>query len=222
MSLGVSVICAFNDRQKLDAFLIPSLRKQTSPYELLLVDNTLGRYSSATEILNETARRAEFDHLMFVHQDVSLNSGHWLGDARESVSRLKRCGAAGVAGSNRRGTWAGVFHGDPPRLAGRRVRKPVKVQTLDGCLIIVPKAVFEAVPFDPAHKGWYLYVANYCLDLARHGYRNYVIPGAVYHKSPGPPHPDAFEDAHKYIIERYRDDEGVVYTTVGSWETRHP
>ena len=220
MNLGVSVICAFNDRQKLDAFLIPSLRKQTSPYELLLVDNTRGRYTSATEVLNETARRAGFDHLMFVHQDVSLNSEHWLREARGSVSRLKRCGAAGVAGSNRRGTWAGVLHGDPPRLAGRRVRKPVEVQTLDGCLIIAPKAVFETVRFDAAHKSWYLYVADYCLDLARHGYRSYVLPGDVYHESPGPPHPDTYEDARKYMIEKYRDDVAIVHTTVGNWKTR--
>ena len=220
MNLGVSVICAFNNRQKLDTFLIPSLKKQTSPYELLLVDNTLGRYSSATEILNGTARRAGFDHLMFVHQDVALNSEHWLRDAQESVSRLRRCGAAGVAGSNRRGIWASVFHGDPPRLAGQRVRKPVKVQTLDGCLIVVPKAVFEAVPFDPAHKGWYLYVTNYCLDLARHGYRNYVLPCDVFHESMGPAHPDTYEDARKYIMEKYRDDVAIVHTTVGNWKTR--
>ncbi len=220
MSPGVSVICAFNDRQKLDTFLIPSLQKQSSPHERLLIDNTHGRYSSATEILNETARRAKFDLLMFVHQDVSLTSEHWLRDAQEAISRLKRCGAAGAAGSGRRGRWASVLHGYPPRSAGQRVRKPVKVQTLDGCLIIVPKAVFETVPFDPAHKGWYLYVANYCLDLARHGYRSHVLPGDIYHESMRPSHSGAYEGARKYIISKYREDVRTVYTTVGNWKTR--
>ena len=126
---------------------------------------------------------------MFVHQDVALESERWLRDAQEAIRRLKHCGAAGVAGSSRKGVSASVSHGDPPRLGGRRIRRPVEVQTLDGCLIIVPKAVFETVPFDPSHKGWYLYVADHCLDLARHGYRNYVLPFDVYHESTGPLRP---------------------------------
>jgi hypothetical protein len=125
-----------------------------------------------------------------------------------------------VAGSDRRGISASVFHGDPPRLAGKKVHKSVKVQTLDGCLIIVPKAVFETVPFDRSHKGWYLYVANYCLDLARRGFRSYVLPCGVYHESMGPSDSEAYEDARQYIINKYRDDVRVVYTTVGTWKTR--
>ena len=35
---GVSVICIFNSRVKLERYLLPSLEVQSAPYETLLID----------------------------------------------------------------------------------------------------------------------------------------------------------------------------------------
>ncbi len=218
---GISVICAYNNREKLDQYLIDSLNRQDSPFELLIIDNTQGRYPSAAEILNETARKARYDYLMFVHQDVTLLSGTWLADAQRSLRHLRRLGAAGAAGNGRRGPAASVLQGNPPsRAVRKKLRKPVPVQTLDGCLMIVPAEVFQKIAFaEKAVSGWYLYTANYCLDLIRAGYLIYVLPYPIYHESTGPSDPNSYERARQNLMERHRDHMRVIYTTIGTWET---
>jgi GT2 family glycosyltransferase len=218
---GISVICAYNNREKLDKYLISSLSRQDAPFELLAIDNTQGRYPSAAAILNETARKARYDYLMFVHQDVALIADTWLTDAQTALGQLRNLGAAGVAGNGRRGGARRVLHGNPPfRAIRKKPRKPVPVQTLDGCLMIVPREVFQKISFDEkAVNGWYLYAANYCLDLIRAGYLIYVLPYTIYHESTGPSDPNSYEGARQDLIERHRDHIKVIYTTMGTWET---
>jgi hypothetical protein len=218
---GISVICAYNNREKLDKYLVRSLDRQKSPFELLVIDNTQGRYPSAAGILNETAKMARYDYLMFVHQDVALMADTWLIDAQRSLIHLRDLGAVGAAGNGSKGVASSVHHGNPPfRKLRKKPRKPVPVQTLDGCLMIVPKAVFQKIPFDEkVVNGWYLYTANYCLDLTRAGYLIYVLPCAVYHESTGPADPVSYDQARQVLIERHRDHLKVIYTTVGTWTT---
>ena len=218
---GISVICAYNNREKLDKYLIRSLSRQDAPFELLAIDNTQGRYPSAAAVLNETARKARYDYLMFVHQDVALIADTWLTDAQTALGQLRNLGAAGVAGKGRRGLAASVLQGNPPfRAVRKKLHKPVEVQTLDGCLMIVPREVFQKIAFDEkAVSGWYLYTANYCLDLIRAGYLISVLPYTIYHESTGPSDPNSYEQARQDLIERHRDHFKVIHTTMGTWKT---
>jgi len=87
--------------------------------------------------------------------------------------------------------------------------------------MIVHKQTFSRVCFDEETvDGWYLYVANYCLDLIRHGYKNYVLPHHIYHESSGFNDRRLYQNAMDKIIGRHRDHIKVVYTTVGRWKTR--
>jgi hypothetical protein len=219
---GVSVICPFNSREKLERYLLPSITSQRAPHELLLIDNTRGHHPSAAQVLNRTARQAVYDHLLFVHQDVSLDHPNWLTDALEELSTLKRLGAAGVAGRNRKGMVSSVYSGFPRRLVGEgwKPSVPVRVQTLDGCLLLVSRKLFLKFPFDEsATDGWYLFVANYCLDLARMGHRSYVLTQGVFHESLGPANLSVLENSRARIVARHRDHIRTLYTTVGIWDT---
>jgi hypothetical protein len=219
---GISVICAYNNREKLDRYLLGSLNKQDSPFEFFAVDNTEARYASAARILNETAQKARYAYLMFVHQDVALLSDTWLTDVQRSLRHLENLGAAGAAGIGSHSAAFSVVHGAPPvRAVRRKLRKPVPVQTLDGCLMIVPRKVFQKIAFDEkAVSGWYLYTASYCLDLIRAGYLIYVLPFPIYHESTGPSDPESYEQARQDLITRHRDHIKVIYTTMGTWETK--
>jgi hypothetical protein len=221
INTGVSIICACNDYEKLEKYLMASLRRQHSPYEMLIIDNQKGLYSSAAPILNRTAHQAQYDHILFVHQDVALLSDTWLIDVQNRLSSLRHPGVVGVAGKTDKGMlWASVIHGDPPCHAGPRDScKPVEVQTLDGCLLIVPRKIFERVPFDESHKGWYLYVAGYCLDLRRKGYKSYVFPDLIYHASTGPSSPSSYEEAVRHLVTRHKCSIETIYTTMGDWKT---
>ncbi|MFA6173196.1 MAG: glycosyltransferase [Kiritimatiellales bacterium] len=218
---GFSIICAFNNQEKLDRFLLESLRGQSVPFEILTIDNRNGEFASAPRILNETARKAKYDLLMFVHQDVALGSSSWLADVQKILRRLKSLGAAGVAGRSSKDMFASVSHGNPPKPAEScQFKHPVPVQTLDGCLMIVPKVVFLEQGFDEATcNGWYLYIANYCLDLARRGRKVYVLPHEVYHESMGPSDPAVYETAKTDLLKKHRDHVKRIYTTVGVWKT---
>ncbi|MFZ5564191.1 MAG: glycosyltransferase [Thermodesulfobacteriota bacterium] len=220
-SAGFSIICVFNDRKKLSRYLIQSLKLQKTRYELIAIDNRQNIFPCAATVLNETAARARYDLLMFVHQDVALLSDTWLTDAQNNIESLDNFGGAGVAGNGPQGVVAGIFHGTPPKPVGRvRITKPMPVQTVDGCLLIVPKNLFLGTGFDERTcPGWYLYVANFCLDMARQGRHIYVLPREVYHESTGPGNSRVLDETRKNIIQKHRDHVGMIYTTMGEWST---
>ena len=146
---GFSIICVFNDQSKLNDYLVRSLQMQEARFELLTIDNRGGEITCGAKVLNKTALNAKYDHLMFVHQDVALGSVTWLSDVQRDIGYLSRFGAAGVAGKSETKFAASVSHGIPPQFVGpKRLTEAVPVQTLDGCLIIVPKKVFLKNGFD--------------------------------------------------------------------------
>ena len=168
----MTIICVYNNRNIFDEYLMASLNKQDVPYHLVAIDNTDGRHKTAALILNEAARPTQDDFIVFVHQDVAFQSRTWLRDVEGRLEKLNRLGAAGVAGRNDRGGLvASVWHGDPPCFIGlEKLHGLVPVQTLDGCLMVVPRDVFKKQSFDAKIcDGWYFYVADYCLDLHRSG-----------------------------------------------------
>jgi hypothetical protein len=221
---GFSIICAYNSREKLEKYLVKSLSNQTAPFELLTIDNTKEDYISAPHILNKTAGKARFEFLMFVHQDVALGSETWLENALKDMESLPNLGAAGVAGKSEKGFAASVTHGNPPFFTGdEKLTAPVEVQTLDGCLMIVPTKIFRKFSFDEKTiDGWYLYIADYCLELARRGYKNYVLPQQIYHESTGPKDPHLYEKTLLKILQKHWPHTKMIYTTMGEWSMPEP
>ena len=219
-----SIICLYNDRIILDEWLCDGLSKQTVPYELKLLDNTKGQFTSAAQALNQASQNLDNKYIMFVHQDVRLGSKTWLADAERCLDGLGNFGAAGVAGSSKenRGL-ANVIHGVPPIQAGFKTDKPTPVQTLDGCLVMTRKDVFMKIGFDETTcKYWHLYPIDYCLDLGTKGYNVYVIPYGIYHlsKGSGAVQSEGFKKTKEQIIKKHRDHVDCIYTTTGVWETR--
>lgn len=184
----ISVVVVYNREEILKEYLLNSLKKQTVKFEFVGLDNTRGKYKSAAQALNEGAERTYGKYILFVHQDVRLESPSWLEEAEKMLDSLSDVGAAGVSGSMEQGkTVTSVMHGKPPRLAGEIYpEKPVRVQTLDECLLIVPRTVFDKLKFDEVVcDGWHLYAVDYSLSVTRQGLDNYVIPLRSYHASRG-------------------------------------
>jgi len=217
-----SIICIYNDQNILNDYLLHSLMKQTVPYELIAIDNSQQQYKSAPRIMNEVGMMAKHDYIMFVHQDVALETETWLEDVERELKELEFLGAAGVAGCDHEGTVANVMHGTPPSFVTiKQITKPVTKQTLDGCLIIIPKKVFEEIHFDEKTcDGWYLYASDYCLDLLRNDLKIYVLPDKIYHLSLGPSYSQMYIDAVNKIIKKHRGHFKIIYTTTGIWDTR--
>jgi hypothetical protein len=180
----ISVVCVYNNESTLDHCLLASLQSQTAMFETILLDNRDGRYRSAAQALNEGGRRATGDFIMFVHQDMWLATNNWLEHAESTLKALPSLGVAGVAGMTSAGRqWYERMKfsisdfGLDERAEVGRVHKPEEVQTLDECLLLVPRRVFERLEFDETtFDGWDCYGSDYCLSAEQMGLRVCVIP----------------------------------------------
>lgn len=216
----ISIICVYNNRALLERYLLKSLRAQSAKYQLILFDNSQGEFKSSAEIMNVASRKAVGEYLMFVHQDISFLSDSFLEDTEKTVEKIPKLGIVGAAGKSREfpNTITNILHGDPPFPVGIQIKTPTRVQTLDSCLAIIPKTMYNLVRFDEkVLRGWYFFIVDYCLSVMNLGFSVYAIPMDLYHKSTGPKYLGLsyFIGLWRLLLKHrnYR----VIYTTVGNW-----
>jgi len=179
----ISVVCMYIDEEHLRENLLKSLENQTVEFELIKIDTTA--FESASKALNYGGRMAKGKFIMFVHQDVILFGNFWLEDVERTLNNIQHLGIAGCAGSKKGNLQVG-FIKDRDRLWGKPLTKPELVQTLDECVLIVPKIVFDKLQFDEeTFTAWHCYGADYCLSVREKlGLNAYVIPAFIHHNSP--------------------------------------
>jgi len=221
----ISIISVYNDRDLLEKYLLKSLEIQNIDFELILLDNTSNKYTSTAMALNYGGNKAKGDYLIFIHQDFDFGSDTWLNELEKILEKLENLGVAGVAGRYDKNTISNIKTGFPPVLAGPiQINDPEKVQTLDECLIIIPKKIFTEIQFDEATcDDWHLYAADYCLMVKNAGYDVYVLPLGGYHASPGYSFTsEAYYSTLKKLVKKHKADHKWIYTTTGSWSTVYP
>ena len=222
----ISVVCVYNRKGLLERYLVESLDRQKAQHERILMDNTSGRFKSAAGALNEGGRSANGKYVMFAHQDVSLPSTEWLGQAERLLDGLTDLGIAGVAGKAEKGhrVMTNIEHGEPPKPAGQiPITEPAKVQTLDECIAIVPKVVFDKLGFDEAVcDDWHLYVVDYCLSVKNLHLEAYVIPMKAYHRSLGEPVPAGYFRTLEKLVKKHKAQHKTLMTGYRDWDTSYP
>jgi GT2 family glycosyltransferase len=222
----ISVICVYNNKKILENCLLKSIKNQTTKVELILLDNRKGRFKSAAEALNYGGKQAKGKYLMFVHQDMILNSRLWIEKVERMLGKLPNFGVVGVAGKckNAKVAITNITHGIPKQAAGEiHIKKPEKVQTVDECLIIISKTVFNILQFDEkVCSDWHLYAVDYCLSVKKLGFDSYVIPIFAYHKSLGHSMSKKYFIILKKILKKHKNCYKMIYTTVGNWSTAYP
>lgn len=237
----ISVIIVYNDVSIQESLTVRSLRNQTKKYELILIENIGNKnFNSAATALNAGAKESTGDYLMFVHQDVDLMDDRFLDKAEELLSSVENLGVAGVAGMSVNGLnnfdrqRNQIFQGIPKRLWGNAIESLERVQTLDECLLIIPRKVFEIIQFDEiASNNWHLYGVDYCLMVARQGLAVYVLPLPIYHQSAGDSakvKPSFFRGSlssdyftsFETVRKKHRDHFECIYTTCAIYSTKYP
>ncbi len=239
-----SIITLFNNKEILQEYLLDSLHNQSVDYELILIDNTSSRFSSYPEALHYglTQIKSQSRYVMFVHQDIRLEDSNFLKDTEIMLDSIPNLGVAGVAGAvgkeyQTMEVLSNIYHGTPPTRAGnRRVTEPEKIDTVDGCLVFVPRCILSRIPFDDKTcDGFHHCIIDYCLTVKNRGYDVYVIPSVVYHLSTGQkPHfsilsffrpgnyPDDYYRTLNKVLKKYRKQHKVIFTTCGVWSTAYP
>jgi len=215
-----SIICVFNNENTLNEYLLPGLEHQSLQHEKIFINNSMGIYPSAAIAYNKAAEMAKGSFLIFIHQDCYLSSETFLEQCRYYISELSDMGIAGVAGKRPENRYviSNIFHGSPPGRAGHTITSPEVVQTLDECLIIIPKSLFSKVRFDEdTCRGWHLYAVDYCLTTRRLGYSSYVLPVKIYHASNGDSLNYSYLLTMKRLIQKHKEENLVISTTMSNF-----
>lgn len=234
----ISVVCVFNDEKVFNELLGASLKEQTVPYQLAALDNRGGRFKSAAQALNYGANQASGDYLMFVHQDVDLCFPDFLEKSEQILNKISNLGVAGVAGAVKSTILSklisNIKHGFPPKqVSPHKLTKPTQAQTVDECLMFMPKNVFSEVQFDELTcPHWHLYGVDLCLSLKLRGFDTYVLPLEIYHRSMpagvknltqiiknGGVIPKEYHSTLRDVLKKHRSDYKKIYTTCGIWHT---
>lgn len=237
----ISAVVVYNNEDIEESLIVRSLRRQSACHELLLIDNIGNKsFTSASAALNHGAKKTGGDYIMFVHQDVDLLNDDFLEKAEESLSKLCDLGIAGVAGISELGKTHRdrrrnlIYHGVPRKKWGKKIEEAECIHTLDECLLIVPRKVFERLPFDEETcDNWHLYGVDYCLSLAALGLKAYVLPLSIYHKSIGEsarPHhrfvggslSADYVKSFEAVRKKHKRNIPVIHTSCGSFLTKWP
>lgn len=221
----LSIICVYNNRDILEKCLLNSLKVQIKDYELILIDNTSGKFDSAAKALNLGGCKSKEKFLLFIHQDFKFDSDTWLNKIEKNIKNLDKFGVAGVAGKYDRNCISNIKEGYPPKNSGKiQITEPTEVQTIDECVILTSKELFNNLQFDDKLcDNWHLYAVDYCLRAKNNGFKVYVLPMEGYHVSTG----DSFSAETYYptlkkLIKKYKKNYNRIYTTTGSWSTVYP
>lgn len=233
----ISIVTVYNDERILNDYLLKSLEHQTVKFELIKIDNTRNTFKSAAQALNYGGKKAKGKYIMFVHQDVDLCSRTWLEEAENVLDSLPNLGIAGVVGKHDGITINTIKWGMPPAwLPAERIKTPERVQTLDECLVIIPREIFQKYQFDEkACQDWHLYAVDYSLDIVKVGLAVFVIPMCAHHLSGGivaktryqlmlslGPYPKGYYESLRPVLKKHRKHIKRIYTTCGSWSTLYP
>ncbi len=159
------------------------------PYEYISFDNRKFQYG-LTKVYNLCARKARYDYLCFLHEDVRFLSEGWGKEISAQLSK-ENCGVIGFAGSTVKlkssTQWAVSKQTTRIHLIQQmRFGKEKQVEnnpdkndfspviTLDGLCLFVKRSVWEQTPFDETtFTNFHCYDLDFSLSVAQR-YTNYV------------------------------------------------
>ena len=221
----ISIVVVYHNKRTFNEILLKSLKTQTVKFELIAVDNTNGQFKSAAEALNYGGKQASGKYIMFVHQDVELDSDLWLENVEKLLDNIPDLGIAGVAGMSEKGRdnkerrRGCISDSGEIWKCSNSAKNLEEVQTLDELLLIVPRQIFAKMKFDEERfDGWHCYGADYCLSVRKKRLKAYVIPAFVYHRSLRL-NVEMLLKYQKKLYSKHRKEYKHIYTTCGeiSW-----
>ena len=168
----VTVVCVFNDPEVRAACLDRSLQDlaaEAPDTEYIPVDNTGHAHATAGDALNHGARMARHPVVVFVHQDVYLQSLRALEVAAALLLAEPTVGVVGAVGVDPSERLVGRIR-DRVVLTGTQVRGLVAAESLDEVLFMVRRDDVLAEPL-ATHPdlAWHAYAVEYGLRHRRAG-----------------------------------------------------
>lgn len=170
------------------------------PYELIKVDNP-GKMGIC-EAYNQGAEQAQYDYLLFLHEDVLFETQDWGKVLMNNILQISDFELFGIAGSNyipyaptpwwgiEEMCYSNIIHknldeGHTTRYSFDENFK--KVQLIDGVFIFCKKETWQKTKFDESNKGFHAYDVQFSLDHSKN-HATYLINNIILeHFSKGNP-----------------------------------
>ncbi|RRF88956.1 MAG: hypothetical protein DUD33_09180 [Coriobacteriaceae bacterium] len=224
-SQKVSIVCCYTSKAKL-RYLDCSLDEQDMAVEKVFIDNSQGRFGSAASALNYGANMSSGDLILFCHQDIRFKHSDSLSRlVKAASSTLKPGDVGGVAGAINKKLYMTITHGEheaaysPAYLFNG---DSVEVETVDECVIILPRETWLGHHFDEVVcDNWHFYGVEQCLYALAHNHNVYVLSADVNHLSSRGKINDTYYRALRRLMRAYENKFDYVSTTVGYWPRRH-
>ena len=220
----LSIICPYNNKGILESLLQKSLKNQKDvKYETILIEAKQHGFGSAAETLNYAGSKATGDYLIFVHQDIVFENAFVLKQIND-FSENNEFGIAGVAGCIVNGkrvlTISNICHGlKHEKASNHKINVPKAVISLDECLLIVPRKVFNKIKFSDIGKTWHLYGTDYSIQCKNEGYKVLVFPITnIWHASNGISLNANYFDSIQKLAKMYSEQKSII-TIFGIWPT---
>ncbi len=199
MKESVSLICCFNNLSQYKN-LEASLKDQTIEYELVGIDNRIGKYKSASSALNAGAQQAKGEILVFLHQDIIFEKVSSLKELVRFIPKYKNSiiGLFGAAHRVPQKTEDGLY----------------EVETLDECCVAMSRSTWESLRFnEELCDGWHLYVVEMCLRARNNIEGMHILYGCfnIKHLSTGTVD-ENYMKTYKKLLITYKKNKWI-YTT---------
>lgn len=188
MEKMLSIVCIYNNRETFMNKFMTSLKKQSyKNFELVAIDSTKYKFSKAAEALNYAGNKANGKYIVFLHQDIIFEEENFL-EKLVGYCEKYNFGIAGVAGIKDGKSYSKIYHGYDRRRISKNVNKidkVIEVDSLDECLLIIPKNIFEENNFRDIGKTWHLYGVDFCLQMQDIDKKVLLFPLSLWHYSSG-------------------------------------
>lgn len=182
------IICSISEKMLADVSF--NIEKTIGvPYEIIAFENSLGK-KGICEVYNNGAKKAKFEILCFMHEDIAYKTNDWGKVLIETFEKNHKLGVLGVVGSSYKslapsGWGADSNHGTTTFSnyiqCYKRSNKekelihnnpkgttPAEVVVLDGMWLSTTKAIALDKPFDDKLlEGFHCYDIDFCLNVGQ-------------------------------------------------------
>ena len=218
----VTVVCCYNNQDKLQEQLLMSLHNQNEPYVFLPIDNVKGQFSSCSTALNSILAKINTEYVIFAHQDIVFTESTQLGQFVDYMQKGSEGDIFGIAGvyHNSPGVMTCALHGSNRKPAGRFPIVGLReCDTIDECFFGGMTKTFLDEPFDERIcDNWHLYAVELCLRAKKNNKKVYVCAIPLLHLSTGIVTPEFYKSFLK-LCKSYHSYYPIIRTTCAANKT---
>lgn len=213
----ISIVCVYNNSSQFNNQLKKSLEKQDIDYELIAIDNSGHRFSSAAKALNYGSRKAKGDILIYSHQDIYLKR---IDEVRRFAEAVDKCQIGSIIGTQGVREPSKIYYSNltagadyDEKIIQDYEERLYEVSCVDEGFFGMKRETWDALQFnEELCDNWHLYCVEMCLHTRKKGDEVYVFPLQLHHFSMGTISL-AYMKNLKNLCSVYRKDFKYIWTT---------